>query len=86
MTRFSELELEREIAEKHYGNAIASLELARINAERKKMYLNTFVRPTVPQEAKFPRRVLMIFLTALGALCLWGAIVGTANAIRNHMA
>lgn len=86
MTRFSELELEREIAEKHYGNAIASLELARINAERKKMYLNTFVRPTMPQEARYPRRMLMIFLSAFGALALWGALVGTVSAIRNHMA
>ncbi len=86
MTRFSELELEREIAEKHYASAISSLELARINAERKKMYLNTFVRPTIPQEARYPRRSLMIFLTLLGALCVWGALVGTASAVRNHMA
>lgn len=86
MTRFSELELEREIAEKHYGNALASLELARINAERKKMYLNAFVRPNLPQEPKYPRRILMIFLSGFGALCLWGALVGTVNLIRNHMA
>jgi capsular polysaccharide transport system permease protein len=84
--KFSELELERQISERLFTGAVAALELARINAERKRMYLNTFVTPSLPQEAKYPRRVLWIFLTALGGLLGWGILVGLISVIRNHMA
>ena len=86
MIRFSELNLEREIAEKLYAGSIASMEIARINSERKRMYLNAFVLPSLPEEAKYPRRGLMIFFTALGSLALWAGIGGTVSLIRNHMA
>ena len=86
MIRFSELNLEREIAEKLYAGSIASMEIARINSERKRMYLNAFVMPSLPEEARYPRRALMIFFTALGSLALWAGLGGTIALIRNHMA
>ena len=86
MLRFSALELERQIAEKLYAGAVASLEVARMNAERKKMYLNTFVAPSIPQEARYPKRGLSIFLTVIGSLALWGCVVGGVVLVRNHMA
>lgn len=86
MTRFAMLDLERQIAERLYAGAVATLELARLTAERKQMYLNTFVAPTLPQEAQYPRRMLTIFVICISALALWGMIVGLASVVRNHMA
>ena len=86
MIRFSELDLERQISEKLYTGALASLEAARITAERKRMYLNTFVQPSLPEEARYPRRGLMIFFVMFGSFALWGAMIGSAALIRNHMA
>jgi capsular polysaccharide transport system permease protein len=86
LLRFSELELERQISEKLYAGAVASLEIARMTSERKKMYLNTFISPSLAQEARYPRRVLAIFLTVLASLLAWGVTVGSAVLVRNHMA
>jgi capsular polysaccharide transport system permease protein len=62
------------------------MEVARLTAERKRMYLNTFVQPTLPQEAQYPRRVL--FSAAIVAVLLtgWGTLIGIASVVRNHMA
>jgi capsular polysaccharide transport system permease protein len=85
MTRFGELELEKTIAEKLYASAATSLESARLLSEQRRMYLNAFVQPSMPEESRHPRRVLMTFLVALGALGLWGAFVGLLALMRNHM-
>lgn len=86
MTRFAALDLERQIAERIYAGAVSTLEVARITAERKRMYLNTFVEPALPQEAQYPRRVLMSVGVVGGLLALWGAMMGLASVIRNYMA
>jgi capsular polysaccharide transport system permease protein len=86
MTKFSELDLERQIAERLYSGAAASLEIARLTAERKMMYINAFVKPVVPQESQFPRRFLYSFLICISSLTLWGICCGLVVLIRNHMA
>ena len=86
MTTFGELDLERQIAERLYAGAAASLELARINAERKMMYLKTFVSPVAAQEAQYPKRLLYSFLIFAGCLALWGILCGLALTVRNYMA
>jgi capsular polysaccharide transport system permease protein len=85
MTRFSELELERQIAERLYAAAFASLERARFVAEAKRMYLNVFIQPTLPEESEYPKRVLYICLGVLGALGMWLGVVAGGSLVRNHM-
>lgn len=86
MTRFAVLDLERQIAEKLYAGAVSTLEVARLTAERKRMYLNTFVQPTLPQEAQYPRRILFSSAAVLILLIIWGSLVGIASVVRNYMA
>jgi capsular polysaccharide transport system permease protein len=86
MTRFAELDLERQVAERLYAGAAASLEIARMTAEHKMMYLNTFVRPVIPQEPQYPRRWLASFGIFGGSLAIWGLCCGLAVAIRNYKA
>ncbi|HEV2573139.1 MAG TPA: lipopolysaccharide biosynthesis protein [Beijerinckiaceae bacterium] len=86
MTRFAALDLERQIAERLYSGAAAALEIARISAERKAMYLNTFVWPVEPQYPLYPKRLLSIALIVAAAFAIWGAIVGLVALARNHMA
>jgi capsular polysaccharide transport system permease protein len=86
MTKFAELDLEHRIAEKLYAGAAASLELAQLSAERKLMYINTFVKPVLPEEPQYPRRGLYPALVALGSLAIWGALMGLGSLARNHMA
>jgi capsular polysaccharide transport system permease protein len=56
ITRFDELELERQIAEKQYTLAVTAFERARMNAEHQKVYLMTFVSPLLPQDSAGPKR------------------------------
>ena len=86
MTKYAELDLERQIAERLYAAAAVSLEVARVTAEHKAMYLNTFVKPTAPQEPRYPRRLLYPTMIMLGCLLVWGVLCVLVNAIRNNMA
>jgi capsular polysaccharide transport system permease protein len=86
MTKFGALDLERQVAEHLYAGAATSLELARLNAERKTMYLKTFVSPVAPQEAIYPRRALFTFLIFAGSALLWALLCGLGATVRNYMA
>jgi capsular polysaccharide transport system permease protein len=86
MTKFSELDLEHQVAARLYAGAAASLEIAHLVAEHKLMYLNAFVKPVAPQEAQYPRRLLYSAAISAGALAIWGACCGLATAIRNYKA
>ncbi|HWG05772.1 MAG TPA: lipopolysaccharide biosynthesis protein [Beijerinckiaceae bacterium] len=86
MTKFSELDLENQVAQRLYAGAASALEIARLVAENKMMYLNTFVKPVVPQEPQYPRRFLYTLAIFIGSLAIWGACCGLALAIRNYKA
>lgn len=86
MTKFSELDLEHEVAERLYAGAAASLETAHLAAEHKLLYLNAFVKPVLPQEPQYPRRLLFSAAISAGALAIWGACCGLVMAIRNYKA
>jgi capsular polysaccharide transport system permease protein len=73
MTRFDELELEQQIAEKQYTLAAAALERARVNAEGKHVYLATFVHPVLPRNSTYPNRVLFSLL-GIAAAALFYAV------------
>ena len=74
MSKFAELDLEHQIAQRLYTSATTALESARMVAEHKMMYINTFVRPAVPQDSRYPRRLLS-----------WALITGGGD-IRGYQA
>lgn len=70
MTRYDTLDLERQIAERQYTAAAAALEQARVAAERRGLYLATFVKPVLAQEVSYPNR----FWMSVAAVALFGFI------------
>jgi len=68
ITRFDELELERQIAEKQHTLATESFERARVNAERQKVYLTTFVVPLLPHDVAWPRHRFLLSILGLAAV------------------
>lgn len=81
---YEELVVDREFAEKSYLSALASLERARIEADRQQRYLAAFVRPTLPQEALYPKRILNICSVLGISLVLWALGVLITYAVRDH--
>ena len=86
MTKFAELDLEHTVSQSLFTGATTSLEAARVTAEYKMMYLNTFVKPIAPEQAEYPRRWLQMLLISGGALAVWGVCCAIALTIRNNMA
>lgn len=84
MTRLSMLELESRVAEQQYATSAAALERARSASLNKQIYLTTFVRPTLAEEGRYPRRLWSIFLVLLGGSALWGTFCGASVAIRGY--
>lgn len=84
MTRYDALDLERQIAERQYTAAAAAFEQARVVAERQGMYLATFVKPVLAQEADYPHRFWHPLAVAL-ILCLLWLVIVSAFEIMRHL-
>lgn len=82
---YQPLALEQELAQQQYTSALTSLELARIEAQRKKRYLVTYVNPVLPQESTQPRRFMRTLTTFIYSF-LFFAIGGLLwSALRDHI-
>lgn len=64
---FEKLVLEREISVKALASAEANRDRARQEAEQQHLYLQVIVEPNVPDQAKYPRRLLYFAATCLAA-------------------
>jgi len=85
MGSYEQLESERTFAENTYQHALQALDRSRINADRQQVYLATFVQPTLPEEALYPRRLLSFVVASGVAFVGWliGAFI--LQSIRDHL-
>lgn len=82
---YEELITEREFAQKAYVSSLASIERARIDADRQQRYLTVFVNPRTPQDALYPERFRWTLIVFFGAFLLWGIGTLAIASIRDHM-
>ncbi len=78
---YQPLALTEQLAHQQYASALSSLEIARLEAQRKKQYLVTFIPPNYPGQALEPRRLYEIltvlvysFLIYLIGCLMWSAL------------
>jgi capsular polysaccharide transport system permease protein len=81
---FQKLELERQTAEKQLGSAIASLEQARVDAQRKRLFIEHIVKPTLPDYPLEPKRIQGIIATLLLSLISWGILKLLIAGVKEH--
>lgn len=81
---FQKLELERQTAEKQLGSAIASLEQARVDAQRKRLFIERIVQPTLPDYPLEPRRIYSILATLMLSYLTWGILKLLIAGIIEH--
>jgi capsular polysaccharide transport system permease protein len=84
LVKFETLELQRRFAEKLYELAQDGLERARLKAEQQNVYVNVFVPPALPEEAKYPERFSLAVLIPIGLLIVWGIFALMAAAVEDH--
>jgi capsular polysaccharide transport system permease protein len=69
---YERLLLEREFAAKQLTTALASMEQAKSEAQRKQLYLDRIVKPNKPDSAVEPRRIRAILTTFVLGLIVMG--------------
>lgn len=76
--------LERDFADKQLAIALSSLEQARNDAQRKQLYLERIVQPSLPDTAMEPRRVRGVVSTIAIGLIAWGIFTMLLAGVREH--
>lgn len=84
VSEFQSLTLEEEFAQRQLTSAMASLETARVQAESKSLYVESFQKPIVPDESLYPRPVVFSLIFMLAAAVLLGLVSLIIAAIREH--
>lgn len=82
---YEALQLETQFAEKLYAVNQAAYEQARVEQERQQLYLATIVKPTMPQEASYPRLKADSAVVFVVCFVLWSMASLLIAAIRDHM-
>ncbi len=82
---YEELESERHFAETAYQHALEALDRARIIAERQQVYLAAFVPPSMPEEARYPRRWQMVGIVFAAACVIWAIAGLIVQSVRDHL-
>jgi len=78
------LALERAVADKQLAAAMASLEQARSDSQRKQLYLERIVQPNKPDIAIEPYRLRGILSIFLLGLVVWGILTMLIAGVREH--
>ena len=81
---FQRFALDREFAEKQLASALASLESARNDAQRKQVYIERIVQPSLPDIAMEPKRMRSILATFVLGLVAWGILSMLLAGVREH--
>lgn len=81
---FQQLQLEREIAAKTLAAASDAMVRARVEAERRHLYLEAVSAPSKPDDALYPKRLQSILSVFLIGLVLWGIASLGLTGVREH--
>ncbi|MDJ0761654.1 MAG: Wzz/FepE/Etk N-terminal domain-containing protein [Myxococcota bacterium] len=84
IARFETAMIEKEFAAKQYEAAMATLELAKLEADKKSRYLATIAAPSLPDEALYPKRALGVLTIFLVCFAIFGIGSLLIAAIKEH--
>ena len=76
--------VEKEFAQKAYESAMATLEVARADADRQHRYVAVIASPSKPDESTYPHRVRSVVAAFVICFLLWGVVSLMTAAVREH--
>lgn len=85
ISNFEELQLETQFAEKMVTISQSAYEKARMDQNRQQLYLVPIVRPTVPEEARYPRISVAVPMVFATCLILWSMFALIFASIKDHL-
>jgi capsular polysaccharide transport system permease protein len=86
LAAFERLMLEREFADKQLASATASLEMARVEAQRQQLYLSRIVEPNLAVYPLYPRSLITTASIFLGLAIAYGIGWLLVVGMREHAA
>lgn len=84
LAAYERLMLEREFADKQLGSATASLETARLDAQRQQMFLARVVAPSLAEYPLYPRAWIILISMFLVLSVLYGIGWMLVSGMREH--
>ncbi|WP_158811987.1 capsule biosynthesis protein [Beijerinckia sp. L45] len=84
ISKFEQLDLKRQFAERMYGFARDGMDRARLIAERQSVYLAVFVPPSLPQDYSYPLRFSDFALIAMAAMVAWSCGATIWASVLDH--
>ena len=84
LTKYEELQIEQKFAQEAYTSALASLEAARMNADRQQRYISVFVSPRIPQYPLYPEGLRWTGCILGLSLILWGLVSIIFSGVKDH--
>lgn len=84
LTKYQELQVDVDFAEKQLAATRASLLEARAEARRKQAYLEQIAAPSLPDYPVEPRRIRSILAALVLGLLAWGVLSMLAIGVREH--
>ena len=82
---YEQIESERRFAEASYQLALRGVEQARASAERQRVFIASFVPPSLPEEPLYPKRWRTLGTVVLIAFALWGIGGLAVQSMREHL-
>jgi len=85
ITYYQQLASEKEFADRNLATALASMEQARIEVMKKRLYLERISEPNLPDMPKEPRRIRGIATTLVLGLLIWGIASMLISGAKEHL-
>ena len=82
----SQRELEQSLAEQQFATSMKTLEQVKFVSKQQLLYLDTFLAPSLPDEAEYPQRALWIGGILGVTILAWCAVFGILANLRNRLA
>ena len=84
ITYYQQLASEKEFADRNLATALASMEQARIEVMKKRLYLERVSEPNKPDIAMEPKRIRGILTSFFFGLLVWGIVSMIISGIKEH--
>ena len=84
-TEFAQLELEQKLAENRLAASITAFEKLQYMSQQKLLYLDPFLKPTVAEEARYPRRLVWTSVIVASSLLLFASLAAILSIVRTRL-
>lgn len=86
LTEYERLDVQRQLAEKALASAFASLEAARLEAQRQQLYLETIAQPNLADYPLYPKRIVWFITIFATCMLVYGLAWLLVANVREHSA